>query len=590
MKWQDKIENIMNDFSIKKKLFIIYVFYVILPLILTDSIILHILYDAEKKEQEYELKNIANAVKYELEYTFEETVDGMNDIYVNANINDFLDERYEDGFEFYAARVELLHNTSIDMPGGYDISNVVIYADNDTIVNGGQFCRLSEVEDTEWYKSYVKSGRDLSFVFNYIGEADHSARSMRRLSLVRNLDYFKKEGCRKIIKVDLDYNKIARKITQMSYGNGIYVCQDDRILFSNRGHSGSQEDFHTLTGSEPVASQTSFSLYGQKLDVLIMKPQNSVFRQLHKHIPLIVFLVVANLLLPVAMFSVVNSSFSRRLRELGEAFEQVKEDRLQGIENVRGRDEIGVLMQNYNRMVSRMNDLIQHVYKNRLEKQEIELARQNAELLALHSQINPHFLFDVLESIRMQAVLQGNEGTAHMIEKLAVLERQNINWAADRVKLAEEMNFVEAYLELQKYRFGSRLRYEIDLPKACVDFYIPKLTLTTFVENACVHGMEKKASACWIYVRVYLKESLLYIEIEDTGDGMGEEAVEKMNVSMRDCTIDDIKENTHVGIVNACLRLKMITKGNVRFFLESEEGVGTFMTIAAESDYLREEA
>ena len=91
MKWQDKIENIMNDFSIKKKLFIIYVFYVILPLILTDSIILHILYDAEKKEQEYELKNIANAVKYELEYTFEETVDGMNDIYVNANINDFLD-------------------------------------------------------------------------------------------------------------------------------------------------------------------------------------------------------------------------------------------------------------------------------------------------------------------------------------------------------------------------------------------------------------------------------------------------------------------------------------------------------------------
>lgn len=218
------------------------------------------------------------------------------------------------------------------------------------------------------------------------------------------------------------------------------------------------------------------------------------------------------------------------------------------------------------------------------------MARQNAELLALHSQINPHFLFNVLESIRMQAVLQGNEGTAHMIEKLAVLERQNINWAADRVKLAEEMNFVEAYLELQKYRFGSRLRYEIDLPKACVDFYIPKLTLTTFVENACVHGMEKKASACWIYVRVYLKESLLYIEIEDTGDGMGEEAVEKMNVSMRDCTIDDIKENTHVGIVNACLRLKMITKGNVRFFLESEEGVGTFMTIAAESDYLREEA
>ena len=160
-------------------------------------------------------------------------------------------------------------------------------------------------------------------------------------------------------------------------------------------------------------------------------------------------------------------------------------------------------------MVKKMNDLILHVYKNRLEKQEIELARQNAELLALHSQINPHFLFNVLESIRMRSLIQGEEVTAGMIEKLAILERQNINWASDHVKLEEEMSFVEAYLELQQYRFGNRLRYEIDLPADCADYYIPKLTLTTFVENACVHGMEKKTSTCWIYVRVYLKDPLL---------------------------------------------------------------------------------
>ena len=125
------------------------------------------------------------------------------------------------------------------------------------------------------------------------------------------------------------------------------------------------------------------------------------------------------------------------------------------------------------------------------------------------------------------------------------------------------------------------------MPEDCADYYIPKLTLTTFVENACVHGMEKKASTCWIYVRVYLRGSLLYIEIEDTGSGMEEETVQKMNESMRNCSIDDIKENKHVGIINACLRLKMISEGNVKFFLESEPGVGTFMTIRVESEYLR---
>lgn len=581
------MENIMNDFNVKKKLIIIYVFCVIIPLVLTDSIILYILYDVEKKEQLHESENLANAVKYNLEYTFEEVVKEMNDIYVDSEINSFLNEEYKNGYEFYAASVELSRKTSLNMSGGYDISNVVIYADNDTIINGGHFYRLSEAENTEWYRKYLESGKNLTFVSYYVGKSDMSALSMRRISLVRRLDYYKKDSCEKVLRVDLDYNRIVRELAQISYENNIYVCQGDRVLFSNGGHSGSQEDFHSLTGEEPVACKRSLDLYGQEIDVLVLKPQNSVFQQLEKHMPLIVFLVVANLLLPVIMVSMVNKSFTQRLWELEAAFDQIQGGTLQGIANVRGKDEIGILMQNYNRMVKRMNDLIQRVYKDRLERQEIDLARQNAELLALHSQINPHFLFNVLESIRMRSLIQGEEVTAGMIEKLAILERQNINWASDHVRLEEEMSFVGAYLELQQYRFGSRLWYEIDLPEDCADYYIPKLTLTTFVENACVHGMEKKASTCWIYVRVYLRGSLLYIEIEDTGSGMEEETVQKMNESMRNCSIDDIKENKHVGIINACLRLKMISEGNVKFFLESEPGVGTFMTIRVESEYLR---
>ena len=77
------------------------------------------------------------------------------------------------------------------------------------------------------------------------------------------------------------------------------------------------------------------------------------------------------------------------------------------------------------------------------------------------------------------------------------------------------------------------------------------------------------------------------MEIEDTGGGMEERAVEEMNAGMRDCAIDDIKENAHVGIINACLRLKMLTKENVVFSMESEVGVGTFMTIRVNTEYLQ---
>ncbi|MBD5517033.1 MAG: histidine kinase [Lachnospiraceae bacterium] len=583
-----KLETFMNDFNIGKKLLIIYVFCVILPLVLTDSIILYMIYDAGQKEQLYEYENISNSIRYDFEYTFEDAVNQMNDVYMDSAVNDFLNQNYENPYDFFEANVALTGRSSLNRLGGYNISNAVIYADNDTIINGGHFSQLSGVKDTVWYQNFLESGGNMSVSFYYIGDEDMSALLKRRISLVRRLDFFKKEGCEKILRLDVDYNQVARKLSQLNYGYGVYICQGDRILFSNRGHSGSNENFHYLTGTEDVAYKSTFNLYGEDIDILCMKAPSSLLSQLKKHMPLLFFLLVANLILPVIMVSIVNRSFTRRLWELGAAFEKVEDEgTMQGIEQVQGADEIGTLMRNYNRMVERMNELIQRVYKDRLERQEIELARQNAELLALHSQINPHFLFNVLESIRMHCVIQKEEKTAGMIEKLAVLERQNINWASDDVKLSEEISFVEAYLELQKYRFGDRLHYEIELEESCAGYYIPKLTLTTFVENSCVHGMERKTAACWIYVRIYEKNGQLYMEIEDTGGGMEERAVEQINLKMQNCSIEDIRENEHVGIINACLRLKRFAQGHADFFLESEMGVGTFTTIRVDVEYLR---
>ena len=199
------------------------------------------------------------------------------------------------------------------------------------------------------------------------------------------------------------------------------------------------------------------------------------------------------------------------------------------------------------------------------------------------------FLFNVLESIRMHSVLKGEEETASMIERLAVLERQNVQWRSDYVTISEELQFIEAYLELQKYRFGNKLSYEIEVEKECERYVLPKLTLVTFVENACVHGAEKKAMSCWIYVRIYRKNDMLCIEVEDTGDGMEEDAVEAFLYKMRTCSIEELMGNKHVGMMNACLRLRMSTDERAEFELESEKGVGTYILIKVPLEVLKQE-
>lgn len=297
------------------------------------------------------------------------------------------------------------------------------------------------------------------------------------------------------------------------------------------------------------------------------------------NISLFCLLLFLNIFLPFVLMELINRSFTQRLRELEAVLGSVEKDELYQLPGISGTDEISLLMKAYNEMAERMNNLIQNEYKSRLKRQEHDIARQKAELLALHSQINPHFLFNALESIHMHCVIKGEFETADMVEKLAVMQRQNVVWGNDYVSVEEEADFVKAYLELQKYRFGSRLCYEISVDGECGQYRLPRLTLVTFVENACVHGMEKKESSCWVFVRVFCHGEYLTLEVEDTGQGMPEEKCRSLVEEMNGACIEMLQENRSVGILNAALRLKLFLDGQVRFEMDSETGVGTLVAI-----------
>lgn len=573
----DRIQRWMDDYSIRKKLLVLYVVCMLFPLILTDAVILYIVFDNERTQQQKEMESIASAVEADLTSTFDEAINYTNSIYINRTLNQFMEQEFASPLEFFEESRAFSNDPFLGNMNS-DRFQVVLYGDNEDIVNGGLFYRLSAVLVNPLFLEYQGKDKDMTVIFHYT-ESNINVASNRKIVLVRKLDYFKDLKKEKYVVVKIDYVNLVRRFQDMRYNAPVMICSGDRILFTNDGNFRTKIDYEYLTGKENIRLERDFSICGEPFRILIMQPSGGILPSIREHFLLILCLILVNVLLPLVLVSLINRSFALRLGALSTAFDRMDTEELEELENIHGTDEISALMWNYNRMVIRMKELIQTVYKDRLEKQGIDIARQQAELLALYSQINPHFLFNVLESIRMHCVLKKENETAAMVERLAILERQNVEWDTDDTTIEEEVKFIKAYLELQKYRFGDRLSYEIDIAKECEKVKIPKLALVTFVENSCVHGIEKKSVPCWIYLRVYMQENYLVMEVEDTGNGMDEDEVKLLNHRMNHVQIDDIRKKKHVGVLNACLRLKMATKNQVSFEMESEIGIGTFLVI-----------
>ncbi|MBQ7588649.1 MAG: histidine kinase [Lachnospiraceae bacterium] len=578
----------MDDLTVRSKLIVLFVFCVLLPLFVTDGVILSIISSDEQAARQTEMKNLASAIEADFRNTVEGAVRPTTNLFINREIYEFMDREYESSVDYYTARYELLNEPFAKILLSSSDMLMTMYTDNPTIVSGGTFVSIMSQEGEEWLKAVNENDRDVILESYYMGD-DHMTETVRkRLAVVRRLDHYKDFTHRMLVKVDIDYSKLVRRFNDMHYSMPVYICEGDRILYSTEGYTDLITPFANLGRNADFAYENDFELYGLKLRILVSDSERDVFDLIKRHFPLLILLLSVNILLPSVLMYMINISFTDRLRTLSSSFDNVNNDMssLEEISDIHGRDEIGSLMRNYNRMVVRLKELIRTVYEERLRKQEIDIERQQAELLALHSQINPHFLFNVLESIRMHSIIKGEGETADMIERLAILQRQNVDWSDDQVRLKEELKFVEAYLELQKYRFGDKLSYNISVRNGCENYYMPRLTLETFVENACVHGAENKAGTTYIYIRVYEQDDRLYMEVEDTGDGMADEAVEELNERLRSCTIDELKKGDHIGMINACLRLKMHTNNRASVQVESEKGVGTTIFISIPVDTL----
>lgn len=576
---RDRLRRHIDDFRIKKKLFVLYVFCVLMPLVLTDSFIVYVVFHSEQVARQHSMENVANAVQYNFANQVEIAAEMAKNLYINRSLNDFLGKEYADALEYVMAYYAYFQKSIFDAGMISNNIGIKLYTDNNTIIRGGKCNSIASIQESDWYRELKSSGNEKSLFFLYDDSQSPVIEAQRKIIFVRKMDYYSyNDPYEKVLALTLNYGGMASNLVSMNYGMPVYICSGDTVILSNTGNSV-RKNFDKYEGSTKDTYVQEMNLYGQKFTIYVQPPKINVLEEIKKNLPVIMLLLLVNIALPLVLVREINRSFSVRIGKLSDVFNLIEEEKLIEIEETGGQDEIGELMCNYNRMVRRVNSLIQTIYIAKMKEQEMLVARQNAELLALHSQINPHFLFNALESIRMHSILKNEYETAEMVERLALLQRQYLEWGNDLVEIKVEMEFVEAYLDLQKYRFGDRLNYELDIDEDCEDYRIPKLTVVTFVENACVHGIESKSKQGWIFVRIYRQDANLCLEVEDTGKGMSEQDMRTLQYRMEHANLDMLKDKGRVGTVNACLRLKMMSHDKVSFEVDGEYGIGTMIQI-----------
>lgn len=214
-----------------------------------------------------------------------------------------------------------------------------------------------------------------------------------------------------------------------------------------------------------------------------------------------------------------------------------------------------------------------------------QVLKKQAELNELQSQINPHFLYNTLESIRGEALGEGLEEIADMTEALGYFFRYSISRKKNLVTLQEELKNIQNYYLIQKFRFGSRIdmKIEIEEEDKIIGFMMPKLLIQPIVENAIFHGLEKKMGKGTISISIACTDQRLVLVISDDGMGMTEESLEKLNKKLEkgvDFTDsqDDYK-NAGIALDNVNQRIKLSFGSEYGLHVYSTQNIGTDVVI-----------
>src|SRR5574344_241977 len=582
-----KGKTLFNNLKIKQKLIVLYIGAFMLPLIIV-SIILSIW--LHKTLENWELVQAKTAVT-QTATLYKDILDNSaelsDSLYVNKAVQDTLLTTYRTAQEVYD---QYMNTAFLDdfLRANKSVSSFRYYTENATILDNAYFIKVTpDIMESAWYTEAKNANGKPQWVM----KTDNISRK-KMLSLVRSVWSRTDHQFVGILSINVDTDRITRLL--QSQENETFIAINGRIEFSSRKMP--LDKFPELLARKIKTDRTE-SFYttwnGTKSAVLV----NSIFGAANNEMVLVQIiprtklltttaqgvLIYLSVMLLGSIFSLVgilifSRYFDKRVGYVDEEIKKVVQNNFELGPRLEGTDEFAEIYDALFVTSQNIKTLIAEVYQHKIEQEQLQSRQNDIRFKMLASQINPHFLFNTLDTIRMQSLADGNRDVAQTIKLLAKILRHNLDVTDRLVPLIEEVEAVSNYLDIQHLRFADRVTYDIIYTCDVRNIGILPLLIQPVVENSFIHGLESRQKDGFIYICIDSDEvSNLYISISDNGTGISPEKLEELKKKLSNGMVETISSS--IGMVNVNQRIKLYYGDEYGLEIASELGKGTTVTI-----------
>lgn len=388
-------------------------------------------------------------------------------------------------------------------------------------------------------------------------------------------------------------NKI--KFPELS-GTKIYILDKSNSILTNEDNTIVREELEFMKKIDPNDSEPQRLIIGNQKSIVQVVDfpeiqgkiisiflEKELFSELEEVQLNSAFITGIALLILGFLSFIVIQNIIKPLRTMMEYMSTVSNGNLKNLKkriNLEGSAEITTLSSEFNNMMDTIDTLTYQLVSTSTQLYKNEISKKESELIFLQSQINPHFLYNTLESIKGIAAARNVPEIWDMTRALSQIFRYSIK-GSNEVTFDEELNIIKSYIKIQQIRFSNRFLVKYSINDSTLDCKIPKMILQPIVENAIYHGLEPKEGIGILSISGFFNnDSDLMIVIKDNGMGIDEETLTKLNEELQDDDKNSIlSTKTRIGISNVNNRIKILYGLGFGLFIHSELDKGTEVTI-----------